>query len=48
MTASWSTIDRYRLTWLPKQGRLLRDSGPLEYMDYPQARTASPLILEVS
>jgi phenylacetic acid degradation protein paaN len=41
-----TTIERYR--GLAKQyGRLLRDSGPLEYLDFPDARTASPLILEV-
>jgi acyl-CoA reductase-like NAD-dependent aldehyde dehydrogenase len=42
-----STIERYR--GLAKQyGRLLRDSGPLQYADFPNARTASPLILEVT
>ena len=27
---------------------LLRDSGPLDYPDFPRARTASPLVLEVT
>ncbi len=41
------TIDRYR-DLAGRHGRLLRDSGPLEYPDYPDARTASPLILAVT
>ena len=42
-----ATIDRYR-NLAGSHGRLLRDSGPLQYQDFPDARTASPLILEVS
>jgi phenylacetic acid degradation protein paaN len=42
-----ATIDRYR-ELAAEHGRLLRDSGPLDYQDFPQARTASPLILEVT
>ncbi len=41
------TVARYR-EFAPRYGRLLRDSGPLEYPDYPGARTASPLMLEVN
>ncbi len=41
------TIDRYRQL-ASQHGKLLRDSGPLHYPDYPEARTASPLILEVT
>ncbi|MCB1701261.1 MAG: phenylacetic acid degradation protein PaaN [Halioglobus sp.] len=41
------TIARYR-SLATQHGRLLRDSGPLEYPDFPHARTASPLMLEVS
>ena len=42
-----ATIERYRgLAW--QYGRVLRDSAPLHYIDYPQARTASPLVLEVT
>jgi phenylacetic acid degradation protein paaN len=41
------TIERYR-ELAGRHGRLLRDSGPLAYPDYPRARTASPLILEVT
>jgi phenylacetic acid degradation protein paaN len=41
------TIDRYR-GLAGQYGRLLRDSGPLDYLDFPDARTASPLILEVT
>jgi phenylacetic acid degradation protein paaN len=41
------TIERYRKL-AGKHGRLLRDSGPLDYADFPRARTASPLILEVT
>ena len=41
------TIARYR-TLAQQHGRLLRDSGPLDYPDFPRARTASPLILEVT
>jgi len=41
------TIARYR-TLAGQHGRLLRDSGPLDYPDFPRARTASPLILEVT
>jgi phenylacetic acid degradation protein paaN len=41
------TIERYR-GLAGEYGRLLRDSAPLHYADFPQARTASPLILEVS
>jgi phenylacetic acid degradation protein paaN len=42
-----ATIDRYR-GLADQYGRLLRDSGPLSYPDFPDARTASPLILEVT
>ena len=42
-----STIERYR-GLAAQYGRLLRDSAPLEYRDFPNARTASPLILEVT
>ena len=42
-----STIERYR-ELASEHGTLLRDSGPLDYRDYPQARTASPLILQVT
>jgi len=41
------TIDRYR-TLAAERGRLLRDSAPLHYPDFPGARTASPLMLEVT
>jgi phenylacetic acid degradation protein paaN len=41
------TVDRYRAL-AQQHGRLLRDSGPLDYADFPAARTASPLILEVT
>lgn len=41
------TIERYRAL-AAQHGRLLRDSGPLHYAEFPQARTASPLILEVT
>lgn len=42
-----STIDRYR--GLAKQyGFLLRDSTPIDYPDFPSARTASPMILQVT
>lgn len=41
------TIERYR-GLAAEHGRLLRDSGPLDYPDFPRARTASPLMLEVS
>jgi phenylacetic acid degradation protein paaN len=42
-----STIERYR-GLAAQYGRLLRDSAPLEYRDFPNARTASPLMLEVT
>lgn len=42
-----ATIDRYRELGAG-HGRVLRDSGPLDYPDFPAARTASPLILEVT
>lgn len=42
-----ATIQRYRAL-AGEHGRLLRDSRPLDYPDFPAARTASPLILEVS
>ena len=42
-----ATIERYR-GLAGQYGRLLRDSAPLEYIDFPNARTASPLILEVT
>jgi acyl-CoA reductase-like NAD-dependent aldehyde dehydrogenase len=41
------TIERYR-GLAGQHGRLLRDSGPLYYPEFPAARTASPLILEVT
>ncbi|MEE4143535.1 MAG: phenylacetic acid degradation protein PaaN [Halieaceae bacterium] len=41
------TIERYRRLG-GQHGRLLRDSAPLDYPDFPRARTASPLILEVT
>ncbi len=41
------TIERYR-GLAAEHGRLLRDSGPLDYPDFPTARTASPLMLEVT
>ena len=42
-----ATIERYR-GLAAQYGRLLRDSSPLDYPDFPQARTASPLMLEVT
>jgi phenylacetic acid degradation protein paaN len=42
-----ATIERYR-GLASQHGRLLRDSGPLDYPDFPRARTASPLVLEVT
>jgi phenylacetic acid degradation protein paaN len=42
-----NTIEHYRGLAV-EQGRLLRDSGPLDYPEFPAARTASPLILEVT
>jgi len=41
------TIERYRKL-ASQHGRLMRDSGPLDYADYPNARTASPLVLAVT
>jgi len=41
-----ATIERYR-GLAGEHGRLLRDSGQLEYAEFPRARTASPLVLEV-
>ncbi|QFU77316.1 phenylacetic acid degradation protein PaaN [Halioglobus maricola] len=41
------TISQYR-GLAAEHGRLLRDSGPLDYPDFPAARTASPLMLEVT
>ncbi len=41
------TIERYR-GLAGQYGRLLRDSGPLDYAEFPRARTASPLVLEVT
>ncbi len=41
-----STIDHYR-ELAHEYGILLRDSGPLTYSEFPQARTASPLIIQV-
>ena len=41
------TIERYRHL-AGQYGRLLRDSAPLDYPDFPRARTASPLMLEVT
>jgi phenylacetic acid degradation protein paaN len=41
------TIERYR-GLATEHGRLLRDSAPLDYPDFPRARTASPLMLEVT
>ncbi len=40
-------IERCRALVGP-HAKLLRDSGPLHYPDFPQARTASPLMLEVT
>ena len=43
-----TTIDRYRVL-ASQHGRLLRDSAPcVVYPDFPNARTASPLILGVT
>lgn len=42
-----ATIERYR-GLAGEHGRLLRDSAPLDYPDFPRARTASPLMLEVT
>ncbi len=42
-----ATIERYR-SLAAQYGRLLRDSAPLDYPDFPRARTASPLMLEVT
>jgi acyl-CoA reductase-like NAD-dependent aldehyde dehydrogenase len=42
-----ATIERYR-GLAGQYGRLLRDSGPMDYADFPDARTASPLVLEVT
>ena len=42
-----ATIERYR-GLAGQYERVLRDSAPLQYPDYPNARTASPLILEVT
>ncbi len=42
-----TTIQRYR-ELAAQYGHLLRDSAPLEFADFPNARTASPLILEVT
>jgi phenylacetic acid degradation protein paaN len=41
------TVERYR-ELAAEHGRLLRDSGPLDYPEFPGARTASPLMLEVT
>jgi phenylacetic acid degradation protein paaN len=41
------TIARYR-DLAGQHGCLLRDSGALDYAEFPNARTASPLILEVT
>jgi phenylacetic acid degradation protein paaN len=43
----FATIHRYRQL-AAEHGQLLRDSGPLDYTDFPAARTASPLILQVT
>lgn len=40
------TIDRYR-ELASQHGRILRDSAPLDYPEFPRARTASPLMLQV-
>ena len=42
-----ATIERYR-GLASQHGRLLRDSAPIHYPDFPRARTASPMILEVT
>jgi phenylacetic acid degradation protein paaN len=42
-----ATIDDYRAL-ADQHGRLLRDSAPCHYPEFPDARTASPLILEVT
>ena len=41
------TIQRYRAL-AGQYGKLLRDSASLDYADFPAARTASPLILQVT
>ena len=41
------TLQRYR-SLAEARGALLRDSAPLDYPDFPDARTASPLILSVT
>ncbi|HKL64441.1 MAG TPA: aldehyde dehydrogenase family protein, partial [Woeseiaceae bacterium] len=40
------SIDRIR-DGARDRGRILRDSGPYEHPDYPDARTATPLIVQV-
>ncbi|MEP4149118.1 MAG: phenylacetic acid degradation protein PaaN [Halioglobus sp.] len=42
-----STIDRYR-GLAEQHGCLLRNSAPINYPDFPRARTASPMILQVT
>ena len=42
-----ATVERYRDLG-SAHGRVLRDSAPLDYEDFPNARTASPLVLEVT
>jgi acyl-CoA reductase-like NAD-dependent aldehyde dehydrogenase len=41
------TIERYR-AMAGQYGELLRDSAPLDYAEFPAARTASPLMLAVT
>ncbi len=42
----FEAIDRIR-DGVRDRGRILRDSGPYEHPDYPEARTATPLIVQV-
>ena len=44
---TYDTIDRLRTSGQAR-GRLLRDSGPYPHPDYPDARTATPLMIQVT
>jgi len=44
---TYDTIARLRAS-AQKHGRLLRDSGPYSHPDYPDARTATPLMIELT